>query len=117
MKKHPKKKVSKKTSPNASRKAIRAEQQELFESYVFSPLEPGPSSKEFEVLKFLRTGKILTQPMFLKMDGSWRLAAIICDLVHKFRWPIQNLAPRSKPAKYKLESWALKSLEAQHGPR
>lgn len=116
MKKHSKKKVSKKTSPNASDKAIRAvEQPELFESYAFSPLEPNPSSKEGEVLRFLRTGKVLAQPMFLKMDGSWRLAAIICDLIHKFKWPITNLAPRSKPAKYKLESWALKSLGVNHG--
>jgi len=108
----PIKKANKKTSPNASAKAIRAEEQsELFDTYAFSPLEPSPSSKEGEVLKFLRTGKVLTQPMFLKMDGSWRLAAIICDLIHKFSWPITNLEPRSKPAKYKLKSWALKSLE------
>ena len=113
-------KGNKKTSPNASAKAIRAnEQAELFDTYPFSPRYPTASSKEGEVLKYLMTGKPLTQPMFLKMDGSWRLAAIICDLIHKFRWPIDNLAPRSKPAVYKLKSWALASLNSgvAHGSR
>ncbi|MBU3640825.1 hypothetical protein [Polynucleobacter sp. Fuers-14] len=111
-----KKSENTKISPNASVKAIRAgEQAELFDAYSFSPLEPNPSSKEGEVLKFLRGGKVLTQPMFLKMGGSWRLAAIIFDLITKYRWPITNLEPRSKPAKYKLEAWAHKSLEANHG--
>lgn len=105
----------KKTSPNASDKAIRAvEQVELFDTYSFSPLEPSPSSKEGEVLEVLLSGKVLTQQMFLISNGSWRLAAVIYSLKETYGWAIVNLSPRSKPAKYKLAAWALKSLERAH---
>jgi len=115
---------NKKTSPEASTKALRAKQQELFETYEFSPRMPNPSSKEGETLQILLTGEALTQPKFLKVTKSWRLAANIHNLKTKYGWPIEShniLAPSVENpnryiSKYVISAWALKSLMGvKHG--
>ena len=120
----PKKKVQKETSPEALAEANRAEQQELFETYTFSPRLPSPSSKAGLALRILITGKSLTQPEYLRIDGSWRLSAIIFDLKNEYGWPIESLDipapckenPNRYISKYKIKVWALKSLKGfRHG--
>ena len=115
----------KKTSPNASAKAIRAQEQtELFDTYEFSPRLPNPSSKAGEALQILLTGEALTQPRFLKVTKSWRLSASIHLLKTEYGWPIEshNIPapsvenPNRYISKYKIKVWALKSLkEFRHG--
>ena len=115
----------KETSPNASAKAIRADQQaELFDTYEFSPRMPNPSSKEGEALQILLTGEALTQPKFLKLTKSWRLSAVIHTLKTKYGWAIEshnipapNIEnPNRYISKYLVSPWALQSLrEASHG--
>ena len=115
----------KKTSPNASAKAIRAQEQtELFDTYEFSPRLPNPSSKAGEALQILLTGEALTQPRFLKVTKSWRLSASIHLLKTEYGWPIEshNIPapsvenPNRYISKYKIKVWALKSLKGfRHG--
>ena len=112
-------KASQKTSPNASAKAIRVnEQTELFATYPFSPRYPTASSLEGKALSVLVSGKTLTHPQFMKLSDSWRLAIYIGKLIHELGWSIQKekiLAPIPENphryiAKYYLPSWALVSL-------
>ena len=115
----------KKTSTNASAKAIRAQEQtELFDTYEFSPRLPNPSSKAGEALQILLTGEALTQPRFLKVTKSWRLSASIHLLKTEYGWPIEshNIPapsienPNRYISKYLISAWALKSLKGfRHG--
>lgn len=110
---------NKKTSPEASDKALRAKQQELFDTYEFSPRMPNPSSKAGEALQILLTGEALTQPRFLKETKSWRLSASIHLLKTEYGWPIEshNIPapslenPNRYISKYLISEWALKSLK------
>ena len=115
----------KKTSPAALAEANRAKQQELFDDYEFSPRLPNPSTKEGIALGMLLNGELLTQPKFLEVTNSWRLAASIHKLINEYGWAIESQDisapcienPYRHISKYYIKDWALSSLEAHHGCR
>ena len=116
-------KGDKKTSPAALAEANRAKQQELFETYEFSPRLPNPSTKEGMALDILLAGEYLTQPKFLEVTKSWRLAASIHRLIKVFGWAIESHdipapcfeSPNRHISMYCITEWALRSYEANHG--
>ena len=115
----------KKTSPAALAEASRAKQQELFGAYEFSPRLPNPSTKEGIALDMMLSGETLTQPKFLEVTNSWRLAASIHKLINEYGWAIESQDipapcienPYRHISKYYIKEWALKSLEAYRGYR
>ena len=121
----PKKERRKKTSPTALAEASRAKQQELFDAYEFSPRLPNPSTKEGIALDMMLNGEALTQPKFLEVTNSWRLAASIHKLINEYGWAIQSQDipapcienPYRHISMYCIKEWALKSLEAYRGYR
>ena len=120
-----KKERRKKTSPAALAEASRAKQQELFDAYEFSPRLPNPSTKEGIALDMMLNGEALTQPKFLEITNSWRLAASIHKLINDYGWAIESQDvpapctenPYRHISKYYIKEWALKSLEAHRGYR
>lgn len=120
-----KKERRKKTSSAALAEASRAKQQELFDAYEFSPRLPNPSTKEGIALDMMLNGEALTQPKFLEITNSWRLAASIHKLINDYGWAIESQDvpapctenPYRHISKYYIKEWALKSLEAHRGYR
>lgn len=87
----------------------------------FSPRFPSVSSLVGRALEFLLTGKALSQPIYLKITGSWRLAEHIRALRHDHGWPVSNVeipapseeCPERYIAEYSLPDWVLE--EVHHG--
>lgn len=65
-----------------------AEQWELFDKPPIAPTLPGRRTLAYQVLLHLLAGEAVTQPLWLDLAGSWRLAASI-KVLDYLGWPIK----------------------------
>ena len=75
-----------------------AEQLELFDKPPIAPMLPGRRTMAYQVLLLLLAGEAVTQPLWLDLQGSWRLAASVDVLKNHLGWPVvQTLIPAASP--------------------
>lgn len=75
------------------------------------------------LLDHLLTGASLTQPEWLLIDGSWRLAASVEELKKDHGWPVDSIdipaptkrRPTRKIARYRLQQWAIQKGREMRG--
>lgn len=86
------------------------EQLELFEKPPLAPMLPGRRTLAYQVLLHLLAGEAVTQPLWLDLQGSWRLAASVDVLKNHLGWPIVSATmpapspetPTRKIAQYRM---------------
>ena len=85
------------------------EQLELFDKPPIAPTLPGRRTLAYQVLLHLLAGEAVTQPLWLDLQGSWRLSASIKVLGY-LGWPVLSATipaptpetPKRKIAEYRL---------------
>lgn len=65
-----------------------AEQLELFDKPPLAPMLPGRRTLAYQVLLHLLAGQAVTQPLWLDLQGSWRLAVSVDILRNHLGWPV-----------------------------
>ena len=86
------------------------EQFELFDKPPIAPTLPGRRTLAYQVLLHLLAGEAVTQPLWLDLAGSWRLAASI-KVLDYLGWPIKATSipaptpetPKRVVAEYRLQ--------------
>ena len=94
------------------------EQLHLIDPLPFSPKKPPASTLTETALVLLLQGRALTTPDFQELTRSWRLAAYVGFLIHRYGWPIESEEvpysdePGRTIARYFMPEWVRQAAGA-----
>ncbi len=99
---------------------MKPEQLAFWAAPAIAPTWPAPHTLPARALACMLTGQALTQPEFLRIARSWRLAAAVHTLA-RLGWPIEadsrpaptDVAPARHIASYRIAPRHLPALRAQ----
>ncbi|MBQ0944114.1 hypothetical protein KAK07_12290 [Ideonella sp. 4Y16] len=80
----------------------------------FSPALPARHTLEWQALVLMLEGESIEQPEWLKITGSWRLAATMKALDY-LGWPVQSLPVHRKGFKRPIARYSLPWSAIQFG--